>query len=304
MQELEVASLCLGWIMKHVKVAHQRAFTLSGIRFAMGVVLLVPGIGLTLRANPPAAEKSEVTGAGQGTEDSAGEAKSQPPAKEAGTKSQGLLKTVRSDFELERLGDYVGRRNLTKPYMKTILGELRLTENQIAQITKLEAQREERLKQGRQGTLNLKLSGPRSTFDAQIVEFVNRETGVALVEILSPFQCKLLERHLLTSVNVGAFIWPDVRERLRLSREQHKQIVIITEDLFAQLRTLQKEFGPPPKDAESATALKKKMDPLFERALERVLALLTREQLDQWKAMTREPSRDDEAESGPTPKDR
>ncbi|WP_237722889.1 hypothetical protein, partial [Singulisphaera acidiphila] len=240
----------------------------------------------------------------QGTEDSASEAKSQPPAKESETKSQGLLKTVRSDLEFERLGGYVGRRILTNPYIEAVVRGLRLTKDQVAQIRKLEAQREERLKQGRQGTLNLKLSGPQSTFDAQIVNFVDREAGVALVEILSPFQCKLLEHNFLTGTGVGAFRWPDVKEKLRLSREQQKQIVTIIEELFDQVRTLQKDFGPPPKDAESATALKKKMDPLFEGALERVLALLTREQSDQWKAMTREPSRDDEAESRPTPKDR
>ncbi|WP_406695463.1 hypothetical protein V5E97_31025 [Singulisphaera sp. Ch08] len=290
--------------MNHVKNFHQRVSPLSRISFAMGVVLLVPGIGLTLRAAPPATEKPGVAGAGQGTEDSPGGAKSQTPAKEAETKPQGLFKTVRSDLELERLGWYVSTRILTNPYIEAVVRGLRPTQDQIDQIRKLEAQREERLKQGRQGNLNLKLSGPQETFDAQIVEFVNREAGVALVETLSPFQCKLLEHDLLTREGVGAFVWPDVKEKLRLSREQHKQIVTIIAELYDQVRRLHKEFGPPPEDAESDTALKKKIDPFYERALERVLALLTRDQSDQWKAMTREPSRDDEAESRPTPKDR
>ncbi|WP_406695459.1 hypothetical protein V5E97_31005 [Singulisphaera sp. Ch08] len=290
--------------MNNANIIHQRVSPLSRISFAMGVVLLVPGIGPTFRAAPPATEKPGVAGAGQGTDDSAGEAKSQTPAKEAETKPQGLLKTVRADLELERLGAYVGSKNLTLPNIERVLRGVRLTEDQIAQITKLETQREERLKQGRQGTLNLKLSGPQETFDAQIVEFVNRETGVTLIEILSPIQCKWLEHYILTGQGVGAFIWPDVQKKLRLSTEQQNQIHTIIEEAFDRLRTLEKELGGPPKDFESSIALMKKVDPLFKGALEQVLALLTREQSDQWKAMTREPSRDDEAESRPTPKDR
>lgn len=304
MQELEVTALRLEENMNHVKIVHQRVSPLSRISFAMGVVLLVPGIGLTLRATPPAAEKPEAAGAAQSTDDSAGEAKSQPPAKEAETKPQGLLKTVRSDSELVRLGSYVGTSLLDRPNLETDWRGLRLTEDQIAQITKLKTQREERLKQGRQGTLNLKLSGPQSTFDAQIVAFVNREAGETLVEILSPIQDKWLEHYILTGEGVGAFIWPEVQKKLRLSREQQKQIHTIIEELFDQLRTLEKELGGPPKDLESSMAYMKKADPLFKGAIEQVLALLTREQSNQWKTMIREPSRDDEAESRPTPKDR
>ncbi|WP_406695462.1 hypothetical protein V5E97_31020 [Singulisphaera sp. Ch08] len=179
-----------------------------------------------------------------------------------------------------------------------------LTEDQTAQITKLEAQREERLKQGRQGNLNLKLSGPQETFDAQIVKFVNQETGMTLVEILSPIQRKWLEHHLLIANGVEAFIWPDVMKELRLSTEQRKQIQTIIEKHRDQLRTVIKEFGVAPKDFESSVALVKKVESLKKGDLEQVLAILTREQLNQWKTIIRKPSRDDEVESSPNPKDR
>jgi len=61
---LEVTSLRLESIMKYTKNDHRRASSISRLVFAAGLVLLVPGTGLTLRAHPPANDNPNVAIAG------------------------------------------------------------------------------------------------------------------------------------------------------------------------------------------------------------------------------------------------
>ena len=56
---LEITSLRLETIMKHTQTDQKRASRISRIAFAVGAALLIPGTGLTLRAQPPAQDGAD-----------------------------------------------------------------------------------------------------------------------------------------------------------------------------------------------------------------------------------------------------
>ena len=58
---LEVTSRRLEFIMRYAKTDHRRASFISRVVFLTGVVMLVPGTGLTLRAYPPVNDKPDET---------------------------------------------------------------------------------------------------------------------------------------------------------------------------------------------------------------------------------------------------
>ena len=58
---LEVTSLRLESIMRYAKTDHRRASLIARVVFVTGVVVLVPGTGLTVRAHPSAHDKLDVS---------------------------------------------------------------------------------------------------------------------------------------------------------------------------------------------------------------------------------------------------
>ena len=58
---LEVTSLRLESIMRYDKTDHRRASLISRVVFVTGAIVLVPGMGLTLRAHPTISDKADAT---------------------------------------------------------------------------------------------------------------------------------------------------------------------------------------------------------------------------------------------------
>ncbi|AGA30593.1 M56 family metallopeptidase [Singulisphaera acidiphila] len=291
---LEVTTRRLESIMKYAGTDHRRASWISRLVFATGAILIVPGAGLVLRADPPAIDNKPNAPTARAVDE--GSAKAPPAAQGDGAKSQESPLPVRSEFAFERLGEWVGLGILTRPETLVIRKGLRLTDDQVEKIRQL--------KELREANLALGIHGPGVTTFEQLTAFVNRETGEGLVKILTATQCKRSEQIILTSHGVRAFRYPDVRKDLRLTPEQAKKIDAVIDALFAQLNDLQKGSGGQPKDLEGSLALEERIAPLWKGAFAQVFALLTQEQAAQWKAMVGVPFLADEAESRPTPMER
>ncbi|APW62687.1 M56 family metallopeptidase [Paludisphaera borealis] len=288
---LEVTSLRLESIMKSGKVDHRRASLVSRLAFVAGAVVLVPGMGLTLRAARPSAAISGQFAAVE-------EAPNARAAVDDGAQPAGSPSVVRPDSAFERLGNPQVMLMLTHPATQVIRKALRITDDQMAKITEIEKVRNERPALVK-GKGEIRLTGSPDTYPEQIAAFLDREAGKALIETLTPPQIKRLDQIVLTSRGVMAFRYLDVQKDLHLTAEQEGKINAILEGLVAALRDLGRKPGGQPKNYEGAMALEAKAEPLRKGAFEQILALLTKEQSTQWKAMIGEPFRAEEAESGP-----
>ncbi|MCE9546721.1 MAG: hypothetical protein K8T25_14675 [Planctomycetia bacterium] len=156
---------------------------------------------------------------------------------------------------------------------KSVQEELKLTADQVSEVTKLaEKQRAAR-----------GAGGQDLSREERMKQYQERAkaTETAVAGILKPEQVSRLKQITLQVRGAMSFSSPEVAEALKLTDEQKGKVKTIQDDLMKEVR---EAFT-----GEDRAASRTKVEAARKAATEKLTALLTAEQSDAWKKMTGEP---------------
>jgi Spy/CpxP family protein refolding chaperone len=174
-----------------------------------------------------------------------------------------------------RFGGGFGGGPLMLLGQKSVQEELKLTEDQIKQVTDATAKQRE----ARQGLRDL--SQEERT---KKMQELNKEGEKVVQDVLKPDQAKRLHQIVLQQQGARAFADPKVAKELNLTEDQTKKIKDIQDDSRKQMQELFQGGGGG--DRQEAA---KKMAELNKATSEKAMNVLTAEQKTKWKEMTGEP---------------
>ncbi|MGQ9503436.1 MAG: hypothetical protein ACUVQG_01370 [Thermogutta sp.] len=153
--------------------------------------------------------------------------------------------------------------------------EIELTDDQKAELQKIEEQSRERMRQVFQG-------GQQDREAArQRFEQARAETQKAIEGVLLPNQVKRLKEIRLQVAGISAAIMDaDVRKELGVSEEQVQKIREATQKVMEELRSQRQEGERP-----SPEQMQQRMQQFRQKVTEAVMAQLTEEQKKKWNEM-------------------
>jgi Spy/CpxP family protein refolding chaperone len=161
--------------------------------------------------------------------------------------------------------------------------ELKLTDDQIAQVKKVSQEVREKFK-GEFEKMKDVDKAQRGEKGAELFKKVNDETNKSLASVLKPEQAKRLHQIQLQIGGSEALTEPDVEKALKLTDDQKDKIKTIREDARKDMAELRKD-GFKDKGGEAF----KKMAAVRKETVDKAMAVLTPEQKKIWQELTGAP---------------
>jgi hypothetical protein len=172
----------------------------------------------------------------------------------------------------------------TLPLTKSVQEELKLGEEQVAQITKIPVL----VKVKNQEELDRVAKERQKYFTSTggLTRTTQDETIKRMLDILKPEQRRRLRQIEIQQAGMDAFTREDVQKQLKLTSEQKKDIRAISDDIFKQIVNARKELLRNP---QKVTEVRRKLVGLRKTGMEKMISQLTDPQRKIWKAMAGPP---------------